>query len=320
VHFDEGRSIWIPSVQFAKSLKGKVKSGSITGGLWAKAKRGVDKALGFVIGAPAFVFGVLEGVVLEVKDLIVGTAAGVIAILKSILKGSILSDAKELWDSITHLDLRRVLGDMWRNFEGRKKNPWDRWSYRGEVIGRGVAMAVLTFFSGGSALVARAGSKLAQLAAKLKGLSVVQRFRKAIPSTKRKRVERTMRREDLARDPDKGARVTDKGLKEADDALALERLGAVPKPVRRANGAKHPRENGADFVDGDGGLWDHKFAISGRGFDPRKYLDGIERNDIRNGERIMLNHEQLERADLRRLLAEIDDRGLRSHFRFLPPL
>lgn len=49
--------------------------------------------------------------------------------------------------------------------------------------------------------------------------------------------------------------------------------------------------NAADFVDGENGLWDHKFAKSGRGFDPAKYLDKIELNDIRNGERIMLNHE-----------------------------
>ena len=327
VGFDSGDSIWIPSIEYAKSLKHVVDDGSVTGGLWGKikgawgkAKRALGKVASIVVGLPAFTYGVLQGVVLEIKDLVVGTFEAIASIVKSIVSGSLLDDALQLYRQIVGLPLRRLLGGLWRNFKGDDKGIWERWSYRGEIVGRAVAIAVMAFFSGGASLAARAGSKLAQLAARLKGLSVVRRIREAIPNPKRRRVEREIRRQDLARDPDHGGAISGASIKEATDALELERRGAVPKPIRRANGKARPREQGADFVDGDGQLWDHKLAVSGPRFDPKRYLDRIVQRDIRPGEKIMLNHERLEKADLRRLLAEIDDRGLRSHFRFIPPL
>jgi hypothetical protein len=127
------------------------------------------------------------------------------------------------------------------------------------------------------------------------------------------------RLEALADDPDRGG-VTPGSRLEARDALSLERSGDVPPPLRRANGRIDPHEDGADFVDGEGGLWDHKIARSGRGFDVAKYLDKIQFNDLRNGESIMLNHEGLTAEDRAALLAEIEARGIRDSFKFIPPL
>jgi hypothetical protein len=317
VHFDAGRSIWIPSVQFAKSLKGRVKSGSITGGLWAKTKRAVNKALDIVVGVPAFVFGVLEGVASELADIVVGTVQGVVSIVKSLVRGSILSDAKELWDAITHINPKQVLGDLWRNWVGKGKNPWDRWAYRGELVGRALALAVLTFFSGGGALAARAGSQLARLAGKLKSLSIVKRVRGRVGGRQRAKVERMAREQDLARDPDRGGAISEGSLREARDALELEAKGVMAKPVRRANGKKHPRENGADFVDADGQLWDHKIATSEHGFDAKAYVRKVKLRDISNGEKIILNQQRLNRADRRALRREIREQGVQSEFRFV---
>jgi hypothetical protein len=131
---------------------------------------------------------------------------------------------------------------------------------------------------------------------------------------------RQARLDELSIDPDKGGRPTPGSRLEAVDALALEEAGEVPGPVRRANGKVDPRETGADFVDGSEQLWDHKFAKSGRGFDAGKFLDKIQLNDIRNGENIMLNHEGLTPADRTALVNEIDARGLRPNFKFIPPL
>jgi hypothetical protein len=130
---------------------------------------------------------------------------------------------------------------------------------------------------------------------------------------------RQQRLEELSNDPDKGG-ISPGSQAEAADALTLEESGEVPGPVRRANGKIDPRENGADFVDGDGGLWDHKFAKSDRGFDSGKFLDKIQQRDIPNREKIMLNHEGLTEGDRSLLLKEIDARGLMSSFKFIPPL
>jgi hypothetical protein len=134
-----------------------------------------------------------------------------------------------------------------------------------------------------------------------------------------KAAARQKRLAELSDDPDKGG-ATLGSVAEAVDALKLEESGDVRAPVRRANGKTNPRENGADFVDGENGLWDHKFAKSDRGFDPVKFLDKIQQNDIANGEKIMLNHEGLSAVDRAALLKEIDTRGLLGWFKGIPPL
>ncbi len=193
VRFDANRSIWIPSVEFAKSLKGTVKTGSITGGAWAKAKRAVGKvaslAADITVGAAAFVYGALRGVGIEVKELVVGVAGlpkQIVNLVKSILSGSILNDIKDLWSAVSHLPLKRLLGDLWRDFEGKKKGYWDRWVDRGEYIGRAVALAVMTFFSGGAALVVSRAGKLGKLVSALKRLSIVQRAKRVSGKTRKK--------------------------------------------------------------------------------------------------------------------------------------
>lgn len=121
----------------------------------------------------------------------------------------------------------------------------------------------------------------------------------------------------LSYDPDKGG-VTSGSQLEARDALKLVRDGRIPGPIRRADGKVSPRENGADFVDGNNKLWDHKLAISSRTWDPRKFLDKIALNDLRNGEDIIVNHEKLSSDDFAGLRAEIDRRNLRDRFQFVP--
>jgi hypothetical protein len=103
--------------------------------------------------------------------------------------------------------------------------------------------------------------------------------------------------------------------------LGLEENGDVPGPVRRADGRTNPSENGADFVDGEGQLWDHKVATSEHGpFDEEAWLDKVEQYDIGQGEDIMVNHEGLQPGELQGLLEEIESRGLMDKFRFWPPL
>ena len=286
-------------------------------GAVGKTKRAVNKVLDIVVGVPAFVYGVLRGVASELADIVVGAVQGVVSIIKSLVRGSILSDAKELWNAITGINPKKLLGDLWRNWIGKDKNPWDRWSYRGELVGRALTLAVLTFFSGGAALVARAASKLTRLAGKLKNLRMIKNVRGKIGGRQRAKVARMAREQDLARDPDNGGAITSKTLGEAKDALKLEGKGVLAKPIRRANPKRHPRELGADFVDANGQLWDHKLAISKYGFDAKEYTRKVKERDIDNGEKIILNQQQLNRADRRAFRREIREQGLQSEFRYV---
>ena len=130
--------------------------------------------------------------------------------------------------------------------------------------------------------------------------------------------KRASQLKDLEFDPEKGG-VTAGSRGEARDALRLQDSGDVPGPIRRANGKLNPLEDGADFVDGAGQLWDHKFAGKGR-WDLKRFLDKIELIDLKNGENIMLNIEALSPTDLKALLTELDARGIRARFKFIPPL
>ena len=179
-----GFSIWIPTAEFANTLAGVVDDGSITNGLWARAKGAFNAVVDILIGAPAFVYGLLKGVVLEVKDILVGLAdlvGVVIDLIKSLVSGELISDLKALWDEFSKLDIKGALGSAWREFSARwnDSNPMDRWAFRGEVVGRVATEVVLTVFTGGVAAVVSGTSKFARLTAAVSKLRSVQRLEKA---------------------------------------------------------------------------------------------------------------------------------------------
>jgi hypothetical protein len=182
-----------------------------------------------------------------------------------------------------------------------------------EALAAGVIVLGGIIVIGGAALMMQGGSDF--------GDDIANRDSDGGGSGRSDGPSRQERLDDLAKDPDRGGASNAGTRREADDALNLEDNGDVPGPVRRADGTTNPSENGADFVDADGGLWDHKVATSEYGpFDAPGYLDKIERGDIANGERIMLNHEGLDPGDLANLLREIESRGLADSFKFWPPL
>ena len=185
VEWQAGRSLWIPTAQFANSLHGSVKSGSITGGLWAKTKRAVAKVIDVAVGAGAFVYGALKGAVLTVKEILEGLGSlvgAVIGFVKSLLTGQLLGDVKELWQEIRGVNFPAVMGSAWREFKGRwgAKNPWDRWTFRGEVVGRVVTEVLLIFLTAGVSAILSGTSKFARLTAVVSRLRSVQKLEHAV--------------------------------------------------------------------------------------------------------------------------------------------
>jgi Domain of unknown function (DUF4157) len=129
-------------------------------------------------------------------------------------------------------------------------------------------------------------------------------------------------------DPGRG---TDKvTIREAKDAVTMEELGpekGVKGPVRRANPARYPGEQGADFVDADGQLWDHKVAYPKTGEQGQSTIGSLNdlvadmEAELARGENIMLNHMLLNDTELTYLLRQIAKRGLSlARIRFIPPL
>jgi LysM repeat protein len=110
----QGYLIWIPSVAFANSLKGKVSSGSITYELWQAAKNVAQTTADIVMGAAAFVAGLLHGALESVWDLLVGIIDLVklaFSVIEGLIKG-LISAVKFIWDAVASLDIKEVLENL----------------------------------------------------------------------------------------------------------------------------------------------------------------------------------------------------------------
>jgi hypothetical protein len=169
-----GFLIWIPSAGFANSLKGKVRSGSITREAWDNTKKVAQTVGNFALGGGAFVAGLVQGALESLWDILVGVKdLAVMAwdVLKSLFEGEILKDAQALWDSLSKLNPQELIA-AGINYLADKWNQPDfisRWRFRGWLSGYAIVELATTFFSGGITTaiksVAKAG-KLSQILAK----------------------------------------------------------------------------------------------------------------------------------------------------------
>ncbi|WP_120588779.1 peptidoglycan-binding protein [Corallococcus sp. CA054B] len=169
----EGYLIWIPSVEFARSLRGKVGSGSITYELWQDVKAAATHVGNAYLGKLAFSAGLIHGALESVWDLL----TGLIDLLElawklvySLLSGEIVSDLKGLWDLAASLNLKtlteagiQALAKRWND-----PNLLRREHFRGWLIGYVIVEIVLAVASGGATIVKWAGKagKLGKLLAK----------------------------------------------------------------------------------------------------------------------------------------------------------
>jgi hypothetical protein len=140
---------------------------------------------------------------------------------------------------------------------------------------------------------------LEELARKLK--------REHISETQRERILK------LADDPDKGG-VKPGSILEATDAVILESEGRL-RGVRRAQ--PKGREAGADFVEANGRLWDHKQVISNRDYNQAEFLETIRVKEFSQNVNIIANVSKLSADDFAALQAEIRARGWTSRFIFI---
>lgn len=193
-----GYYIWIPSEDFARSLAGVVSSGSITYELW----QGVKGFVGFMVG-------LVEGVAGAVVDLITGlidAVSSIVSALAKVIRDGVSSTIDDIKSMLAGLKPAEIASRIWRGFVERWTSPdaWEKWKFRGVVVGTILAEIVMAVLSGGGALLAKAAAKFGRLGsiirrskAARKVLEVADRASDRIPgvrTVKRRLKERRRRR------------------------------------------------------------------------------------------------------------------------------
>ncbi len=176
-----GRQIWIPGQEYAKGLHDRVSSGSISYEAFKTLGAVLSAAGEFLIGSVAFVAGLLHGALESLWDLLVGLVdlvKMVFSLVKSIILGEIIDDIENLWDTIENVKLSDVFDAVskWLDDGWNGGSTWDRWHFRGWLIGYIIMEIVMLFFSGGALSALKWVGKsatVAKLVAKLPFLAKV---------------------------------------------------------------------------------------------------------------------------------------------------
>ncbi len=171
-----GHTIWRPSKAFLQTLRGKISSGSITTEVWEAVKV-------VAIYMAGFVAGILYGAYEAIEDLLTGVV-GLIKMLwdivKSVIEGTILSDAAAWWEQLKKLKISDL--ETWFLSKWNAADPWDQAFFRGRVVGYVIMEILMALFSGAilNAIkwvgkFAKIGALIAKLPGIVKGIETAQK-------------------------------------------------------------------------------------------------------------------------------------------------
>ncbi|MBV1860571.1 MAG: hypothetical protein KUG77_19315 [Nannocystaceae bacterium] len=154
--------IWIPSVEFASTLEGRVSAGSIRRDAWNYVARTLEEAWEWFKFGVGFVGGLIHGALECVWDMIAGLfdLVGMVwDFIKLVFTGQLIAQAERLWDSLTLANISTAARAMFADFEQKWNDPSSlkRGHFRGWVVGYLVATVLLTVFTLGAAALALAG-------------------------------------------------------------------------------------------------------------------------------------------------------------------
>jgi hypothetical protein len=178
--------IWVPGLDLVNALHGQVSSGSISYEI-------LSTLADITIGVAAFIVGLLHGAAMSIADIFIG-AYDLIVLAKEIItklfEGSLISSAKAFFEEISKIEISALIamvGAKWNH-----PNTWDRWKFRGYVIGYAIVEILLMIFSVGIVTAVKwAGkaAKLGKLARYLSNLPRVQKLVKGANALKGKGVD-----------------------------------------------------------------------------------------------------------------------------------
>ena len=178
--------IWLPGPDHLNAIYETVRqkgggTGSITADLWNKVK---DIAKKIAYGL-AFVGGLLHGFVKSLWDAVAGLVGTAVDVLVSIFTGSVLSDAKELWEAlskITWADIKDAVG-AWAEKWDKKLNsssPWVAGHAHGYLTGYVMAEAAQLLLTGGTIAALKGALWASRLGKAIKATRAFQKLAKGI--------------------------------------------------------------------------------------------------------------------------------------------
>jgi hypothetical protein len=131
-----------------------------------------------VKGFVGFIVGLIDGFVSALTDLVTGLVdlvSSIIDVVVKVVRDGITATIDEIKSLISKLDPAEIALAIWGNFVNRWKaaDAWERWKFRGMVIGTLVAELLMAIFSGGGALVAKIASKFGKLGTLIKNSKTV---------------------------------------------------------------------------------------------------------------------------------------------------
>lgn len=201
----ENYVIWIPSLSFARSLRGRVGSGSISYEVWQLAKKTALGIAEFSLGQAAFSAGLLHGALESIWDLLTGIfdlLEMIWKIVKSVLTAEFFSDLASLVENIKSLKPGELVDAGLKGLLDRWNQPdlLRRWHFRGWLVGYAIAEIVVAIVSAGAAIVKWAGKagKLSKLLTKfpkvVKLAEKTQHAAKTVKNTSKQKLQKWLAR------------------------------------------------------------------------------------------------------------------------------
>lgn len=173
-----GGQIWVPGMELVKALEGQVSSGSIS-------LEALTTLKDILIGVAAFIVGLLDGAISSILDIFIGVYDLIVLAKDLIIKiftGTIISDAKGLWDDLSKVsisDIIDLVGAKWN-----APSTWDRWKFRGYVIGYAIVEILLLIFSVGAVTAIKWAGKAAKVGKFARYLAELPRVKKFLDAGK----------------------------------------------------------------------------------------------------------------------------------------
>ena len=170
--------IWVPGMELVNAMHGLVSSGSIS--------YEVLSTIGEIfVGIGAFIVGLIEGLLMSIADIFIGVydlAKMAVDIFKKLIDGTLISDAKEFFNDISKIKMSDII-DM---LDAKWNHPdtWERWKFRGYVIGYAIMEVVILVFSVGALTAVKWAGKVTKIGKFAEYLSKLPKVAKFIEAAK----------------------------------------------------------------------------------------------------------------------------------------
>lgn len=177
----KGTNIWMPSVSYIRGLQ----SSGVIGSRPDWLNTAIDAGKGIAGFSAGLVQGIFEGL-WEMVEGLWEIGKSIVNTVRGVLDGSLFTSMRELYDKLTNMSMTDVkemvdtiltmMKQGWEDFKTSWNHPnmYDRWNFRGRIVGQVVLEVVLAIFTGGASLGAKVllkvGAKFPKLARLLKGL------------------------------------------------------------------------------------------------------------------------------------------------------